>query len=355
MQRDANTNAGEPGAVLRPVGTSTACCLVAEIGQAHDGSLGTAHAYIDAVASAGADAIKFQTHIAAAESTPGEPWRVKFSPQDASRYDYWKRMEFTAEQWQGLKKHVDERGLQFLSSPFSLEAVDLLTRVGVAAWKVASGEVNNIPMLERMLATKLPLLLSSGMSPLRELDTSVALAKQHGVPVTVLQCTSSYPCPPEKIGLNLIPVLRERYGCRVGLSDHSGTVYPGLAAATLGINVLEVHVTFSREAFGPDTPASVTMGELRQLIEGIRFVETMMAHPVDKDAMASELTQLRHLFTKSVVAKADLSAGTVLRAEHLTVKKPGTGIPAAQLPELLGRTLRRSVPADQLLQAADVI
>jgi N-acetylneuraminate synthase len=352
MERLADTNAGVQESVLRPVGTSTACCIVAEIGQAHDGSLGTAHAYVDAVAKAGADVIKFQTHIAAAESTPGEPWRVKFSPQDASRYDYWKRMEFTEEQWHGLKQHADERGLQFLSSPFSLEAVDLLTRVGVAAWKVASGEVSNIPMLERMVATKLPILLSSGMSPLTEVDAAVDLVKHHGVPVTVLQCTSSYPCPPEKIGLNLIPMLRERYACRVGLSDHSGTIYPGLAGATLGMNVLEVHVTFSRGAFGPDVPASITLDELRQLIEGIRFIETMRAHPVDKDAMASEMMPLRHLFTKSVVARVDLPAGTVLRTEHMTVKKPGTGIPAARLSTLLGRTLRCDVARDQLLQEA---
>jgi len=341
--------------VLRPVGTSASCCIVAEIAQAHDGSLGTAHAYIDAVADAGADAIKFQTHIASAESSPGEPWRVKFSLQDSTRYDYWKRMEFTEDQWHGLKKHSDERGVQFLSSPFSLEAVDLLTRVGVAAWKVASGEVSNIPMLERIVATGWPVLFSSGMSPLSEVDAAVALAKRQGVPVTVLQSTSSYPCPPDKIGLNLIPLLRERYGCRVGLSDHSGTIYAGLAAATLGINVLEVHVAFSREAFGPDVPASVTLSELRQLVEGIRFIETMVSHPVDKDAMADEMMPLRNLFTKSVVARVDLPAGTVLRAEHLTVKKPGTGIPAARLPELVGRKLRHAVAADQLFQEADIV
>ena len=115
------------------VGTGKPCMIIAEVAQAHDGSLGTAHAYIDAVADCGADAVKFQTHIAAAESTPDEPWRIKFSPQDATRYDYWKRMEFTEAQWDGLKHHADERGLLFLSSPFSFEAVDLLDRVGVAA------------------------------------------------------------------------------------------------------------------------------------------------------------------------------------------------------------------------------
>ena len=130
--------------------------IIAEVAQAHDGSLGAAHAYIDAAARAGADAVKFQTHIAAAESSPAEPWRVKFSLQDATRYDYWRRMEFTEEQWAGLRMHADERGLQFLSSPFSVEAAQLLRRVGVSAWKIASGEVNNVPLFDFMLSTGLP-------------------------------------------------------------------------------------------------------------------------------------------------------------------------------------------------------
>src|SRR5262247_912617 len=147
--------------VAHPAGLSTQCCIVAEVAQAHDGSLGTAHAFIDACAKTGADAVKFQTHIAAAESTPGEPWRVKFSRQDATRYNYWKRMEFTEEQWHGLREHAHERGLEFLSSPFSIEAVELLTRVGVAAWKVASGEVSNLPMFERIATSGLHIFLST--------------------------------------------------------------------------------------------------------------------------------------------------------------------------------------------------
>jgi N,N'-diacetyllegionaminate synthase len=341
--------------ITRNLGPESGVMVIAEVAQGHDGSLGMAHAYIDAVASAGADAVKFQTHLAAAESTPGEPWRVKFSPQDASRYDYWKRMEFTGEEWNGLKQHADERGLKFLSSPFSIEAVELLRLVGVAAWKVASGEVSNIPMLERLAATGLPIILSSGMSPIGEIDAAVELVKARGSPLVVLQCTSTYPCPPEKIGLNLIPFFRERYGCAVGLSDHSGTIYAGLAAATLGIEVLEVHVTFSREMFGPDVSSSITIRELRQLVEGIRFIEKMRAHPIDKDKMAVDMAPLRSLFMKSVVCRMDLPAGTVLEAQHLTVKKPGTGIPAPQLGELVGRTLRCTVKADQLLQESDLI
>lgn len=330
------------------------CLIVGEVAQAHDGSLGLAHAFIDAIANAGADAVKFQTHIAEAESTPGEPWRVKFSPQDKTRYDYWKRMEFTEEQWRGLKEHAKERGLIFLSSPFSVEAVELLQRVGVPAWKAASGEVSNPVLFERIAETGLPILLSTGMSPLREIDEAVARIRGRGLLFAVLQCTSAYPCPPEKAGLNLIPFFRERYGCAVGLSDHSGTIYPGLAAVALGIEVLEVHVTLSREMFGPDVAASVTAAELRQLVEGVRFIERIRANPVDKDALASEMSRLRELFTKSVVARTDLPVGTVLKKEHLIVKKPGTGIPASKLHDLIGRRLLRDIAADQLLHPDDL-
>ncbi len=330
------------------------CLIIGEVAQAHDGSLGMAHAFIDAIAAAGADAVKFQTHIAAAESTPAEPWRVKFSAQDTSRYDYWKRMEFTEEQWRGLKQHAVEKGLLFLSSPFSCEAVELLERVGVAAWKIASGETGNAAMFERIAGTRLPVLISTGMSPVSEIDDAVARVRASNLPFAVLQCTSSYPCPPEKIGLNLLSFFRERYDCPVGLSDHSGTIYAGLAAASLGAEVLEVHVTLSREMFGPDVPVSLTTGELRQLAEGVRFIEQTLSHPVDKDAAACEVAPLRQLFTKSIVTRTQLPAGTVLREEHLTAKKPGTGIPASCLPELVGTRLRRGLGANELVLREDV-
>src|SRR5262249_4822376 len=166
------------------------------------------------------------------------------------------------------------------------EAVDLLERIGMVAWKIASGEVSNAPLLERLLATKRPLLLSSGMSGLDELDATVTRAEAAKVPIAVLQCTTAYPCPPERVGLNLLPIFRERYRCPVGLSDHSGTIFPGLAAAAMGCDVLEVHVTLSREMFGPDVPASVTTAELKQLVEGIRFIERMRPSPLDKHPAA---------------------------------------------------------------------
>jgi N-acetylneuraminate synthase len=330
------------------------CLIIGEVAQTHDGSLGQAHAFIDAIANAGADAIKFQTHIAAAESTPGEPWRVKFSKQDKTRYEYWQRMEFTKEQWVGLKTHANECGLLFLSSPFSIEACDLLEDIGMFVWKIASGEVGNLLLLERIIDTGKPIILSTGMSDWRELEEAVDKIKSAGNPFAVLQCTSAYPCPPEKVGLNMLEVLREKFECPVGLSDHSGKTFAGLAATTLGAEVLEIHITLSREMFGPDVPASITTRELRQLVEGVRAIEKMLANPVDKKAMAEELEPLRNIFTKSVYAGSTIPAGTILTTEHLQLKKPGNGIPAAQLPKIIGRKLRRSLDANELVLMEDI-
>jgi N-acetylneuraminate synthase len=336
----------------RDVGGDAPAFVIGEVAQAHDGSLGLAHAFIDAIAEAGADAVKFQTHIAQAESTPSEPFRVRFSTQDESRYAYWQRMEFTEAQWAELARHAGERGLAFLSSPFSLEAVELLERVGVPAWKVGSGEVSNAPLLDAMARTGKPVLLSSGMSPLAELDAAVARLRTHSA-VAVLQCTSEYPSPPEHVGLNVITELAGRYDVPVGLSDHSGTIYPSLAAVVLGANVIEVHATLSREMFGPDVPASVTTAELRQLADGIRFLERALGHPVDKDRAAGELDELRGLFTKSIVASHDLEAGQLLEAADLALKKPGNGLPADRLDDVVGKTLRHGVAADTLLREED--
>lgn len=330
------------------------CLIVGEVAQSHDGSLGMAHSFIDAIADAGADAVKFQTHIAAEESTPAEPWRVKFSLQDESRFDYWKRMEFTTEQWLGLKLHADERGILFMSSPFSDAAVDLLSEIGMKVWKIPSGEICNHELLRQVIRTGDPVILSSGMSSWEELDESVKVVRSGGNELAVMQCTTEYPCPPEKVGLNVMQTMRERYGVPTGLSDHSGNIFAGLAAVALGAEVLEVHVALSREMFGPDVKASVTTKELTQLVAGCRQVEKMVDTAVEKDAVANDMNGLRTMFTKSVVAGDNLPAGTVLSAEHLKLKKPGIGIPPSQLPRLLGQSLLRDVHKDELIMLQDV-
>lgn len=337
----------------RLVGPGHPALVVGEVAQAHDGSLGTAHAFIDAIAEAGADAVKFQTHIAAAESSALEPFRVKFSRQDATRYDYWKRMEFTPEGWAGLAEHARQRGLIFLSSPFSEEAVEMLDRIGMPAWKIASGEVNNPLLMERITATGKPVLLSSGMSTVAEVDAVVEQVKSLGLPLLVFQCTSKYPSGPEDIGLNMLNFYRQRYQVPVGLSEHSGKIYTGLAAAALGVDMLEVHVTLSRQMFGPDVIVSLTPQELRQLTEGVKFIQTALAHPVEKDSRVLEMGEMRSLFSKSLVARRPLKAGQPLRREDVAARKPGTGLPAARLADYLGRVLRRDVPEDAFLSLED--
>jgi N,N'-diacetyllegionaminate synthase len=329
---------------------ASSCLIVAEVGQAHDGSLGTAHAFIDAAADAGVDGVKFQTHLAAAESTLDEPWRVKFSPQDATRFDYWRRMQFTEEQWAGLYSHACDRGLEFISSPFSLEAVALLQRTGIHRWKVASGEVGNIDLLAALANDGRPVVVSSGMSDFVEVDAAVGLLRNLGSDVTVLQCTSTYPCPPEELGLNLLAEYRERLGVPVGLSDHSGTIAAGIAAVTLGASIVEVHVTFSRRAFGPDVSSSLTIEEVADLVHGVRFVEAALAHPVDLEKSAAR-ESMRALFTRSVALARPLPAGHVLARPDLTLKKPGTGIPGARIDEYVGRRLRVDVSENELLRA----
>lgn len=319
--------------------------LVAEIAQAHEGSLGIAHSYIDALAETGVDAVKFQTHIAQAESSVYEPFRVKFSQEDATRYDYWKRMEFTLEQWLGLKQHCDNKGLEFISSPFSNAAVDLLERVGVQRYKIGSGEVNNFLMLEKIAQTGKPILISSGMSNWEELDQTVAFLKPFGNALTLLQCTTAYPTKPEQWGLNVLPELEKRYGLPVGFSDHSGDIYASLAATVLGADVLEFHAVFDKRMFGPDAPASLTIDQIKQLVAGVRQIQSALATPVDKTDNTG-FDALKKIFEKSLAVNKDLPAGHVLAKADLEAKKPkGYGISAASFQGVIGKKLNRSLGA----------
>jgi N,N'-diacetyllegionaminate synthase len=338
----------------RRIGPQSPCFLIAEVAQAHDGSLGAAHAYIDAAADAGVDAVKFQTHIAEAESTLDEPFRIKFSQQDESRYAYWKRMEFTPEQWAGLAAHAQERELIFLSSAFSVAAVELLRKLGMAAWKVGSGEVATRDLLDAMLAAGGPLLLSTGMSTYAEIGEVVTRLRGRGAEVALFQCTTRYPVSLDEVGLNVIGELRQRFNCPAGLSDHSGTVYPALAAMAQGADLIEAHIVFDKRMFGPDTRASLTFGEFKQIAQARDAITQMLAHPVDKDRMAGDLAPTRAMFGKSVALARSLPAGTVLARDMLTVKKPGTGIPAAELNSLVGRRLKRNADAQRLLSRDDI-
>jgi len=328
--------------------------VIAEIAQAHDGSLGSAHEYIDLIANAGANAVKFQTHIAHAESTIREPWRVKMSTSDKTRYEYWQRMEFKESEWVELKDHCNSRGLSFLSSPFSIEALDLLNRLGVEVWKLASGEVSNTPLVEAMIKTKKPIILSTGLSTWSELDEVVGLILGSDIDLTVLQCTSEYPCPPELTGLNLIQEYKKKWGCRVGISDHSGTIFPSLAAKTLGASVIEVHITSSRDSKGVDSPSSITPDELKVLVDGVKFLDLALANTADKTQLSASAQEMRRIFGRSIVANTDLEIGHLIQKSDLVYKKPGGGLTWKEIGLLIDRKILEPVSRDELITQEDV-
>jgi N-acetylneuraminate synthase len=325
--------------------------ILAEVGSVHDGSFGNAGRLIAAAAGCGADAVKFQTHIAQAETLPDAPMPPYFKGEP--RLQYFERTGFSLEQWRGLKAQCEEQEVEFISSPFSLEAVELLEAAGVARYKIPSGEVTNLPLLAAVAATGKPVILSSGMSSWAELDQAVEALRRGTGELTVLQCTSEYPCPYEEVGLNVMLEMRERYGLPVGLSDHTLTSYACLAAVTLGATVIEKHFTFSRLMYGSDAAHSMEPMEFADLVKGVRAVETMLASPVDKDRV-ERFSQMKLIFQKSVVSLTPIAAGQVLTAATLGVKKPGTGLAPARLAEIIGLTAARDIPAGRPLVAEDV-
>ncbi|AOW19511.1 N-acetylneuraminate synthase family protein [Urechidicola croceus] len=328
--------------------------IIAEIAQAHDGSLGIAHSYIDALSKTGVDTIKFQTHIAEAESSIYEPFRVKFSKQDATRFEYWKRMEFNLNQWKEIKKHCDEVGLEFMSSPFSNAAVDLLEEVGVKCYKVGSGEVNNLLLLEKIAQTGKPIIISSGMSSLSELDTTVAFLKERNLEYSILQCTTSYPTSPEQYGLNVIQELKERYQVPIGFSDHSSSIESCIAATALGAEILEFHVVFDKEMFGPDAKSSLTIAETSLLVNGVRNIEKALQNPIDKNNNF-QFSDLKQIFEKSLAVNKDLDIGHVLTFSDLETKKPkGYGILASDYKNVIGKTLNKPMKKWDFLNIEDI-
>ncbi len=316
--------------------------LIAEIGQAHDGSLGIAHSYIDALSNTGIDAIKWQTHIAYAESSLLEPFRVDFTYEDKSRFDYWKRMEFSLDQWLGIKNHCESVGLEFISSPFSNCAVDLLEKIGVSRYKVGSGEVNNLLLLEKIARTGKPTIISSGMSSLDELDITVKYLTGR-VHISVLQCYTAYPTKSSQWGLGLIKILKDRYNIPVGFSDHSGDIYACMAAAALGAEILEFHVVFDKRSFGPDSSSSLTIDQVSQLAIGVKDIQLSIQDNKNKDIPKS-LKHTKKIFGKSLAVNKKLLKGHIIDFEDLDSKKPmGSGIDASMFESVLGSRLVRDI------------
>jgi N,N'-diacetyllegionaminate synthase len=328
--------------------------IIAEIAQAHEGSLGLAHSYIDVLAKTGVDAVKFQTHIADAESSEYEQFRVNFSYEDKTRFDYWKRMEFAPDQWLGLKQHCEEKGMEFISSPFSIAAVELLESLDVKRYKIGSGEIGNWLMLDRIGKTGKPIILSSGMSDLQELDETIRFINPVKGQLSLMQCTTAYPTLPEQWGLTLIPLLKERYQVPIGYSDHSAEIAPSLAAVALGAELLEFHVVFHHEMFGPDAKASLTISQTHELVRQIRMLDQSLSVDSTKQN-SSDFQTLRLMFGKSLTTRRMVKAGNVISIDDLESTKPGDrGIPAKFFENILGKQWKLDLPPYHFIQPEDI-
>lgn len=343
--------AAEGGVKMRPKGVF----VIAEIGSVHDGSFGNAKQAALLAKECGADAVKYQVHIPEAETLRSAPSPFYFAAEP--RWDYFRRTGFTPGQWAEIKAICDGAGIEFMASPFSEAAVDLLRGVGMKRWKIPSGEVTNLPMLRKIAALKQSVILSSGMSSWEELDAAFKVirgARGGRRDVMILQCSSEYPCPYERVGLNLMEAMAERYGCPVGLSDHSKDIFAPIAAVAKGAVVIEKHLTFSRAMYGSDARHSLEPQEFRRMVEGIRATEILVGTQPDKDRLLRRYRPMKRIFEKSIVYRRDLEAGVRLRAGDLDFRKPGTGVPAAEFARVIGRTLRREVRADRLVAWGDL-
>ncbi|MFC2034066.1 N-acetylneuraminate synthase family protein [Chloroflexota bacterium] len=317
----------------------------------HNGSTGQAKSFIDAVAETGADAVKFQAHIAEAETLKNAPTPTYFNQEP--RFEYFKRTSFDKSQLTALKEHAESLGLIFICSPFSIPAVDLLENVNVAAYKIPSGEITNLPLLEYIAQKGKPIIISSGMSNLSELEEALSLIRRFNQDVVIMQCTSEYPCSYENVGLNLIHEFKQRFDLPVGLSDHTLTIFTSIAAIVLGACIIEKHFTLSEKMYGPDAKFSLTPEEFGQMVNGIRAVETALSHPVDKDDIENFDT-MRSTFQKSIVSVVDIPKGAEIREDMISIKKPGDGIHPKYFSKIIGRKVLRDISEDTLIHEEDV-
>lgn len=327
--------------------------IIAEIGNTHEGSLGLAKQFVKAAAECGVDCVKLQTHIFEAESLPDAPNPPYF--KDETRKEYFERTALNISEYKKIKEYCEELGVDFMSSPFSEEAVDFLEEVNVDMYKIASGEVTNLPLLKKIAKTGKKVFLSSGMSNWKELDMAVDTLKESGAKDIVLfQCVSEYPCKPENSGLNLIEEYKARYNLTVGYSDHTLGVAIPLAAVVMGAEVIEKHFTLSKKMYGSDAMNSTEPDEFKFLVDQIRQVEIAISSKVDKDSSVAKFDDMKFIFQKTIVAKRALEAGHVIAEEDLAYKKPLKGISAAEYNSLVGRKIKRSYIQNEVIDKEEL-
>ena len=319
--------------------------IIGEVGLSHEGSLGVAIRYVEALADAGVDAVKFQMHLPEFESTFQEPFRNPYFKQDKSRFDYWKRTAFSPRDWRILRDSCIDNNIEFVCTPFSREAIDRLFDLGVTTIKVGSGDLNNAEMLEHLRSYEGQLILSTGMANEDEIvSASQLLAGRPRHTTALMHCTSMYPTPEDRISLGYMERLGELSGFEVGYSDHSGNVAVGIAALTLGAKFLEAHVVFDRRQFGVDASSSLTVEEFELLAQFAASKDLILAQG-DKNSVAEDLESLRQVFGRSLCVKVTKPVGAVLEEADFTMKKPGGGLSWNERELLIGRKLETEIDA----------
>jgi N,N'-diacetyllegionaminate synthase len=334
----------------RTVGPGQPTYVIAEAGANHNRDLGIARELVDVAAAAGADAVKFQTYSGAIYSTKTPAFRYL---EPLTREGPSELLESIAlpREWQApLAEHARSRGIDFFSTPFDADAVRELDALGVPVLKIASFELVDLPLIRLAAATGRPLILSTGMAVLGEVEEALRAAQEGGAPaVGLMQCTSVYPAPAERINLRAMATMERAFGVPVGLSDHSlGTAVP-IAAAALGAAFVEKHFTLSRAMTGPDHPFALEPAELRAMVAGIRAAQAALGDGRKEGPSPEEREEMYVLGRRSLIAARDLPAGTVLEPDMIMIKRPGFGIPPKHLELVLGRPLKVDVEEDDIL------
>ena len=326
--------------------------VIAEAGVNHNGSLETAKRLADAALGAGADIVKFQVFKAETLVT-GSAQKASYqrdTSEGDTQFDMLSSLELSYQEFESLACYCKSIGVEFLATAFDVDSIDFLERViGVPFFKIPSGEVTNFPYLARIARNNKPIIMSTGMCELSEISDALAVLRAYGSgPVTLLHCTTEYPAPFDEVNLKAMLMLREKFSCEIGYSDHTSGIEIPIAAVALGATVVEKHFTLDRNMEGPDHKASLEPCELAAMVRAIRNVEAALGDGVKRPS-ASERKNIV-VARKSIVAARDIAAGEVLTEENITTKRPGDGVSAMKWPEALGTRAIRSFLKDELIE-----
>ena len=326
--------------------------IIAEAGINHNGSLDLAKKLVDAAYKSGADIVKFQTaklHSLVTKTAPAAEYQKENLSKELSQAEMLKKLLLPFDDFRELSWYCKKVGIQFLSTPFDLESIDFLEEIGCSFWKIPSGEITNLPYLERLARTEKPILMSTGMCTLEEVKAAVDLLKQnHAGEITLLHCTTQYPVPYAEVNLNAMQTLQKEFGGNVGYSDHTKGIEVPIAAVAMGAAVIEKHFTLDRKMEGPDHKASLEPEELAAMVRAIRNIELAIGNK-EKKPSESEKKNIA-VARKSIIAARDIKKGEMLTEKNLTTKRPGNGISPMRWYEILGTRASRDFHEDEMIE-----